>query len=79
MKHAGFSFKDYEAEIREISRANSVDLGVAYDMFRADVASGANGNCGSCMAGFDFGAAREKWDALSKDEQSRAYQAWHER
>ena len=74
-----FSFLEYAEEIGAISRANSVDLGVAYDMFRADVASGANGNCGSCMAGFDFGAAREKWDALSKDEQSRAYQAWHER
>lgn len=74
-----FSFKDYEAEIREISRANSVDLGVAYDMFRADVASGRNENCGSCMADFDFGAARAKWDALTKDEQSKAYQEWHGR
>lgn len=72
-----FSFKDYEKEIREISRANNVDMGVAYDMFRADVRNGTNENCGSCMEGFDFGALKTRWDALSKEEQERAYQEWH--
>lgn len=79
MKHAGFSFKDYEAEIGAISRANNVDLGVAYDMFRADVRNGTNENCGSSMAEFDFGALKTKWDALTKDEQAAAYDEWHGR
>ena len=74
-----FSFLGYEEKIREISRANNVDLGVAYDMFRVDVANGANENCGPCMAGFDFPAAKAKWDALTPGEQAAAYDEWHER
>ena len=74
-----FSFLDYEAEIGAISRANNVDLGVAYDMFRADVRNGKNENCGPCMAEFDFAGAKAKWDALTPGEQSQAYDAWHER
>lgn len=74
-----FSFKAYEAEIREVSRANNVDQGVAYDMFRADVRNGTNENCGSCLDGFDFGAAKAAWDALTPDEQSAAYDEWHGR
>ena len=74
-----FSFLDYEAEIRQIARANNVDLGVAYDMFRADVRNGANINCGPCMDGFDFAGAKVIWDSMTKSEQSAAYEEWHDR
>lgn len=74
-----FSFLDYEAEIGAISRANNVDLGVAYDMFRVDVANGRNENCGPCMAGFDFPAAKALWEAMTKPEQAAAYEEWHNR
>ena len=74
-----FSFLDYVEEIGAVSRANNVDMGVAYDMFRADVANGANANCGSCMDGFDFAALKEQWDALTKPEQAAAYEEWHNR
>lgn len=72
-----FSFKDYEDEIKAVSRAQGVDLGVAYDMFRADVRSGRNENCGACLAAFDFAAAKAEWDALTSSEQAAAYQEWH--
>ena len=71
-----FSFLEYEEEIREIARANNVDIGVAYDMFRADVRNGKNENCGVCMDGFDFAALKERWDALTKPEQAAAYEEW---
>lgn len=74
-----FSFLEYEEEIREIARANNVDIGVAYDMFRADVRNGKNENCGSCMEEFDFAALKEQWDALSQSEQAAAYEEWHNR
>ena len=74
-----FSFLDYVEEIGAVSRANNVDMGVAYDMFRVDVANGRNENCGPCMGGFDFPAAKARWDALTPGEQSQAYDEWHNR
>ena len=74
-----FSFLDYEEEIREIARANNVDIGVAYDMFRKDVENGENINCGPCMDGFDFAVEKVQWDSMSQSEQAAAYEEWHNR
>ena len=35
-----FSFIDHVNEIWRVSKVKNVDVGVAYDMFRADVAAG---------------------------------------
>ena len=75
-----FSFVDYTQEIWTVSKENGVDIGVAYDMFRADVRAGKSlpYNTGAALPDFDFSAARDEWDALTEDEQEAAYEEWHE-
>lgn len=67
-----FSFNNYKNEIRTISAVNNVDLGVAFDMFRADVRAGQAlpYNTGNALPNFDFTIAKSKWDALTRDEQN---------
>lgn len=74
-----FSFINYLWEIFTISKVNEVDVGVAYSMFKADVSAGEalKYNTGDALSGFDFGAAKEKWDKLSEDEQKSAISEWH--
>lgn len=76
-----FSFLDYIEEIRTVSRVNKVDMGVAFDMFMTDVHYGAahEYNTGDALPGFDFAAASERWNALTKEEQLAAIREWHNR
>lgn len=74
-----FSFVDYVNEIWRVSKVKNVDVGVAYDMFRADVAAGKAlpYNTATVLPTFDFAKAKVEWDALTKEEQMEAYAEWH--
>ena len=74
-----FSFVDYVNEIWRIGKVKNVDVGVAYDMFRADVAAGQAlpYNTAPVLPTFDFAKAKVEWDALTKEEQMEAYTEWH--
>ena len=76
-----FSFLDYKEEIETVSRVNNVDMGVAFDQFKTDVIFGKAHayNTGDALPGFDFAAAKEKWDALTEWEKSEAHIEWHNR
>ncbi|MEA4894559.1 MAG: hypothetical protein VB064_04780 [Oscillospiraceae bacterium] len=75
-----FSFLDYTNEIFMVAKENGVEVGVAYDQFRADVATGKAlpYNTGSALSGFDFAAAKAEWDKLTKDAQSDACAEWQD-
>ena len=74
-----FSFVDYVNEIWRVSKVKNVDVGVAYDMFRADVAAGKAlpYNTATVLPTFDFAKAKTEWDALTEKEQKDAYTEWH--
>lgn len=73
-------FVNYAYEIWTVSATNAVDVGTAYDIFRADVRAGGARpyNTGTALPNVDFAAARKEWDALTEDEQKAAYEEWHE-
>lgn len=74
-----FSFIDHVNEIWRVSKVKNVDVGVAYDMFRADVAAGKAlpYNTATVLPTFDFAKAKTEWDALTEKEQKDAYAEWH--
>ena len=57
-----FSFVDYVNEIWRVSKVKNVDVGVAYDMFRADVAAGQAFpyNTATVLPSFDFAKAKKE-------------------
>lgn len=74
-----FNFHDYDKEIIAIGRENDVDLGVAQDMFVANM------NKGGPIAGqpwyggsdeLDYRILHAKWTALTLTEQTEAKNAW---
>lgn len=74
-----FSFVDCTHEIFTISKALNVDIGIAYDMLRADIRSGERANTKSVdLGGFDLAAAHSAFSALSADEQKKVYAEWHD-
>ena len=75
-----FSFLDYTNEIFTVSEENSVDIGVGYDQFRADVDAGEAlpYNTGTALPDCDFAAAKNNWDELPTDERAAAFEEWHE-
>ena len=74
-----FSFIDHVYEIFTISKALDVDIGVAYDMLRADVRSGERANTEAVDLGdFDVAAAHEAFAAMTEEEQKAAYGEWHD-
>ena len=74
-----FSFIDYVYEIFTISKALDVDIGVAYDMLRADIRSGERANTEAVdLGGFDVAAAHEAFAAMTEEEQKAAYGEWHD-
>ena len=75
-----FSFIDHVNEIWRVSKVKNVDVGVAYDMFRADVAAGQAlpYNTATVLPTFDFAKAKVEWDTLTKEEQMEAYTEWHD-
>ena len=75
-----FSFIDHVNEIWRVSKVKNVDVGVAYDMFRADVAAGKAlpYNTATVLPTFDFAKAKTEWDALTLEEQKDAYSEWHD-
>lgn len=75
---AKFNFNDYRKEIETISKVQNVDLGVAFDKFRADVRLGvpAEYNTGTAIPGFDFAGAKKAWNALTREEQHDAVNAY---
>ena len=60
-------------------KVKNVDVGVAYDMFRADVAAGQAlpYNTATVLPTFDFAKAKKEWDTLTEKEQKEAYAEWH--
>lgn len=73
-----FSFIDHVYEIFTISKALDVDIGVAYDMLRADVRSGERANTEAVDLGdFDVAAAHKAFAAMTEEEQKAAYGEWH--
>ena len=75
-----FSFIDYTYEIWTVAEKREVDVGVAYDMFRADVAAGEAlpYNTGDSLPDFDFAAAKEAWDDMDDEQQHAAFDAYRE-
>lgn len=72
-----FSFIDYVYEIYTVSRERHADIGVAYDMLRADIRTGRRANTeGIELPGFDLAAAHGAFAALTEDEQGAAYAEW---
>lgn len=74
-----FSFVDHVNEIWRVSKVKNVDVGVAYDMFRADVAAGQAlpYNTATVLPTFDFAKAKVELDALTLEEQKETYVEWH--
>lgn len=74
-----FSFIDHVNEIWRVSKVKNVDVGVAYDMFRADVAAGKAlpYNTATVLPTFDFAKAKVEWGALTEEEQMEACTEWH--
>lgn len=74
-----FSFVDHVKEIWRVSKVKNVDIGVAYEMFRADVAAGQAlpFNTATVLPSFDFAKERIQWDGLTLEEQQEAYAEWH--
>ena len=74
-----FSFVDCTHEIFTISKALNVDIGIAYDMLRADIRSGERANTESVdLGGFDLAKAHAEFSAMTEDEQKAAYSEWHD-
>lgn len=71
-----FSFLDHVFDIWTVSMTLGVDVGVAFDMFRADVRHGGVGNTGKALPEVDFAALKEQWDAMTEDEQFAALDAY---
>lgn len=63
-----FNFDNYKNEIAIVSAHNNVDLGIAYEMFKADVKAGAAlpYNTGDALPNFDFAKAKAEYDAEEK-------------
>lgn len=74
-----FRFTDYTWEIFTISKALHVDIGVAYAMLKADIASGCRDNTGDVDLGsFDVIWAHARFEQLNEDEKKEAYAEWHD-
>ena len=70
------NFKDYLWNIYELCSKNpaAADLGVAYDMFRNNVKLGRAEDGGTVVA---WNLLKERWDAMSKEEQERSRKEYH--
>ena len=75
-----FSFLNHTKEVFLVSKNLDVDIGVAFDRFKADVKAGAAlpYNTGNALPDFDFSVAKTAWDGLTRDEQLAAYGEWSE-
>jgi len=75
-----FSFLNYAKEVFLVSKNLNVDIGVAFERFKADVKAGAAlpYNTANALPDFDFVAAKTAWDGLARDEQIAAYGEWSE-
>jgi len=73
-----FSFIDFVWEIWTVGKERNVDVDVAYDMFRTDVAHGEAQPCntGDSLPDFDYEAAKSAWDALTDVAQNDAHNEW---
>ena len=69
-------FGTYAFDIWTVAEKRNVDVGVGFDMLRADIANGRSQNCGDALPGFNFKGAQEAWDKLSADEKSAAVNDW---
>ena len=52
-------FGTYAFDIWTVAEKRDVDVGVGFDMLRADIANGRSQNCGDALPGFDFKSAQE--------------------
>lgn len=75
-----FSFLNYTKEVYTVSKNLNVDIGVAFDRFKADVNAGAAlpYNTGNALPDFAFAATKIAWDGLTRDEQLASYDEWSE-
>ncbi|MGI6029750.1 MAG: hypothetical protein ACOX81_10160 [Candidatus Heteroscillospira sp.] len=74
-----FSFIDYTNEVFTISKELGVDVGVAYDMLRADIRSGERANTEAVeLPGIDLAAAHGAFSKLTEDEAEAVYGEWHD-
>jgi len=75
-----FSFLNYTKEVFLVGKNLNVDIGIAFDRFKADVKAGAAlpYNTANALPDFDFAAAKTAWDELTRDEQIDAYGEWSE-
>ena len=65
-------FINHLFDIFMVGSKKRVDVDVAFDMFRVDVANGRSQNCGDTLPDFDFAKAKKEWDKLGEDEQRNA-------
>lgn len=65
-------FLNHLYDIFTVGSKKNVDVDVAFDMFRVDVANGRAQNCGDTLPNFDFKKAKAEWDKLSEDGQRNA-------
>jgi hypothetical protein len=75
-----FSFLNYVVEIFNVSKAQKVDIGVAFSKFKTDVWYGNahEYNTGDVLTEFDFASAKKEFDKLTEREQLFCYDEWHE-
>lgn len=69
-----FKFENYKHEIAMVSDHKNVDLGIAYEMFKADVKAGKahEYNTGNSLPNFDFAKAHAEYEALTDEEKANA-------
>ena len=74
-----FHFIDYVYEICTIGKTLHVDIGTAYAMLKADIATGHRDNtAGIDLSDFDVIWAHVNFDKLTADEKIEAYAEWHD-
>ena len=71
-------FGKYVYDIWTVGEKRHVDVGVAFDCLRVDIALGRPQNCGDALPGFDWHAAQTAWDKLDAGAKSAAVNGWVE-
>ena len=73
-------FTEYIYEICKVAKTRrktdypSCDIGTGFSMFLGDVKNGAAtpDNTGDILPGFDFAAAKARWEGMTAEEQDKA-------
>ena len=69
-----FKFSNFAHEIAMVSEKKNVDLGIAYEMVKADIKAGKahEYNTGDALPNFNFAKAHAEYMALTDEEKANA-------